>query len=372
MLPVNQINVDKRESMTSSCYNANNDILYASIYLESNNETISSGNSRQKKPANNYKFAYGESKDPQKIKMIQKMVEIGGDSVLLEDRNGQCLLYKIRRMAKPQWTIVSKEPCLSINVTSQYVCLERHKNTVENRDRRLKGALEENQRYESNFFKVKKKHEDEGDVDSVASQKVNEGPKIEDFVHIRDVGQGTYGLVGEYRSKRTGHRVLRGRTICDTKGYMAPEIITDQMYSYQVDSYALGVIVHQMLTTTMPFNDEKDGGKSKKWRFEANESFSEDIMEVLSGLLEAKPRKRWTMKQIKRSPKDQMIQKMVEIGGDSVLLEDRNGQCLLYEIRRMNKPRWTIVSKEPSTSINVTSQYVCLETNKNTDLDEKE
>ncbi|KAF1757367.1 hypothetical protein GCK72_013822 [Caenorhabditis remanei] len=144
-----------------------------------------------------------------KDQMIQKMVEIGGDSVLLEDRNGQCLLYKIRRMAKPQWTIVSKEPCLSINVTSQYVCLERHKNTVENRDRRLKGALEENQRYESNFFKVKKKHEDEGDVDSVASQKVNEGPKIEDFVHIRDVGQGTYGLVGEYRSKRTGHRVLR-------------------------------------------------------------------------------------------------------------------------------------------------------------------
>ncbi|EFO94527.1 hypothetical protein CRE_05216 [Caenorhabditis remanei] len=60
MLSVNLINVDKRESMTSGCYNANNDILYASIYLESNNETISSGNSRQKKPANNYKFAYGE------------------------------------------------------------------------------------------------------------------------------------------------------------------------------------------------------------------------------------------------------------------------------------------------------------------------
>ncbi|KAF1757368.1 hypothetical protein GCK72_013823 [Caenorhabditis remanei] len=93
----------------------------------------------------------------------------------------------------------------------------------------------------------------------------------------------------------------QGRTICDTKGYMAPEIITDQMYSYQVDSYALGVIVHQILTTTMPFNDEKDGGKSKKWRFEANESFSEDIMEVLSGLLEAKPRKRWTMKQVLES-----------------------------------------------------------------------
>ncbi|EFO94528.1 hypothetical protein CRE_05210 [Caenorhabditis remanei] len=191
--------------------------------------------------------------------------------------------------------------------------------------------------------------------------------KNEDFVHIRDVGQGTYGLVGEYRSKRTGHRVLRnvvhlyqcfstqlhvylvmelmttnlskiidssgrldeydasqvlksigealsychfkqlihrdvkpdnilisgdsvklgdfgvstfeqGRTICDTEGYMAPKIITDQMYSYQVDSYALGVIVHQILTTTMPFNDEKDGGKSKKWKFETNESFNEDIV----------------------------------------------------------------------------------------------
>ncbi|EFO94519.1 hypothetical protein CRE_05214 [Caenorhabditis remanei] len=57
---------------------------------------------------------------------------------------------------------------------------------------------------------------------------------------------------------------------------------------------------------------------------------------------------------------------MVEIGGDSVLLEDRNGQCLLYEIRRMDKPQWTIVSKEPSLSINVTSLYVCLKTNKNT------
>ncbi|EFO93605.1 hypothetical protein CRE_12462 [Caenorhabditis remanei] len=32
MLPVNQINVDQHESMTSSCYNANNDILYASIW----------------------------------------------------------------------------------------------------------------------------------------------------------------------------------------------------------------------------------------------------------------------------------------------------------------------------------------------------
>ncbi|EFO94525.1 hypothetical protein CRE_05213 [Caenorhabditis remanei] len=83
----------------------------------------------------------------------------------------------------------------------------------------------------------------------------------------------------------------QGRTICGTEGYMAPEIITDQMYSYQVDSYALGVVVHQMLTTTMPFNDEKDGGKSKKWKFETNESFSEDIMDVLSGLLEAKPKK---------------------------------------------------------------------------------
>ena len=62
--------------------------------------------------------------------MIQKMVEIGGDSVLLEDRNGQCLLYDIRRMDKPRWTIVSKEPSFSINVTSQYVCLEQPKNTV--------------------------------------------------------------------------------------------------------------------------------------------------------------------------------------------------------------------------------------------------
>ena len=90
---------------------------------------------------------------------------------------------------------------------------------MEKQDKELKEALVENRRYESNFLKKKNMQEAEVDVKSVASQKDNGGPKIEDFAHIRDVGEGTYGVVAEYTSKRTGHRVAIKVSFASSKSF---------------------------------------------------------------------------------------------------------------------------------------------------------
>ena len=41
-----------------------------------------------------------------------------------------------------------------------------------------------------------------------------------------------------------------------TADYIAPEVIKGEAHTYRLDFWALGVIVYEMLTGALPFNDE--------------------------------------------------------------------------------------------------------------------
>jgi len=45
-------------------------------------------------------------------------------------------------------------------------------------------------------------------------------------------------------------------TICGTPNYMAPELLSNKGYSFEVDFWALGILVFEMLTGYDPFDQE--------------------------------------------------------------------------------------------------------------------
>lgn len=54
----------------------------------------------------------------------------------------------------------------------------------------------------------------------------------------------------------------RANTICGTILYMAPELILGKSYTYSVDWYSLGVVVHHLYTGKPPYRTTDLNGKS--------------------------------------------------------------------------------------------------------------
>ena len=78
-----------------------------------------------------------------------------------------------------------------------------------------------------------------------------------------------------------------------TYKYMAPEAQRGSPVPYKSDMYSLGILLHIMLTKTLPKYDDVKTGK-----FATPEGYSKDIIELLSRLLKKKPEKRPTVKQL--------------------------------------------------------------------------
>ncbi|XP_029472727.1 rhodopsin kinase [Rhinatrema bivittatum] len=98
-------------------------------------------------------------------------------------------------------------------------------------------------------------------------------------------------------------RVREGKAInqkAGTNGYMAPEILKEENYSYPVDWFALGCSIYEMIAGRTPFRDfkekaTKDDVKKRTLEDEVkfqHPSFTEEAKNICSLLLNKKPEER--------------------------------------------------------------------------------
>jgi serine/threonine protein kinase len=86
---------------------------------------------------------------------------------------------------------------------------------------------------------------------------------------------------------------------CGTPAYIAPEILKDKGYSFNVDIWSAGVVLFAMLYGTVPFkanNMEELHKLIVKGKYTLKDDISIEARNLLRGLLEVNPEKRLTIK----------------------------------------------------------------------------
>ncbi|XP_063690747.1 G protein-coupled receptor kinase 5-like isoform X4 [Bolinopsis microptera] len=89
-------------------------------------------------------------------------------------------------------------------------------------------------------------------------------------------------------------QVVKGRV--GTVGYMAPEVIKNERYSYSVDWWGLGCIIFEMIEGQAPFRSRKERVKREEvekrildGKYTFSDKFSEDSKEIVRQFLELTP-----------------------------------------------------------------------------------
>jgi len=106
-----------------------------------------------------------------------------------------------------------------------------------------------------------------------------------------------FGLSKIFADDLAGEVVMK--TACGTPGYVAPEVLTHELYSEQVDMWSIGVIVYILLCGFPPFYGDNDAQMFKKikagqYRFLAPywDPISAEAKDFVSKLLTVDPKKR--------------------------------------------------------------------------------
>jgi len=96
-------------------------------------------------------------------------------------------------------------------------------------------------------------------------------------------------------------QVVKGRV--GTVGYMAPEVIKNERYSYSVDWWGLGCIIFEMIEGQAPFRSRKERVKRDEvekrileGKYAFSDKFSEDAKDVVKQFLELQPQNRLGVK----------------------------------------------------------------------------
>ena len=108
---------------------------------------------------------------------------------------------------------------------------------------------------------------------------------------------GDFGLAKKLRQNET----IKG--VAGTLSYMAPEILQDKEYSYEVDIWAIGVIMYFLLIGELPFKDpnkEKIAEKIQRvnYSFPKNAIISNAAKDLIKQILVLDPKDRPTLNQI--------------------------------------------------------------------------
>ena len=94
-------------------------------------------------------------------------------------------------------------------------------------------------------------------------------------------------------------------TFCGTVDYMAPEMVLSKGHSFELDIWALGVLLYEMLHGVSPFNAEKDTQKCEKI-LKGNISFgkgvSSEAKDLIIKILQEDPINRLPLGQILKHP----------------------------------------------------------------------
>ena len=113
---------------------------------------------------------------------------------------------------------------------------------------------------------------------------------LDDYGHVRisDLGLALEIPEGE---------VVRGRV--GTVGYMAPEIIDNEKYTFSPDYFSLGCLVYEMIEGRAPFRARKEKVKReevdrrvKEMEEPYSRKFSDEAKSICQALLRKKPRER--------------------------------------------------------------------------------
>ena len=83
--------------------------------------------------------------------------------------------------------------------------------------------------------------------------------------------------------------------IVGSESYISPEMVTSRHYSFASDLWALGVIIFQMLSDSLPFkgrNQDETFEKIKKGVFEMPQSINNVAQDLISRLLVLNPEER--------------------------------------------------------------------------------
>ena len=95
------------------------------------------------------------------------------------------------------------------------------------------------------------------------------------------------------------------KTFCGTLDYMAPEMVKGLQHSYEVDIWALGVLLYEMLHGYAPFEGMREVEKVQnivqgKLKFE--EDISEEAKSIILKMIKVNPKDRIKIEQIKTDP----------------------------------------------------------------------
>ncbi|KAL3914792.1 MAG: hypothetical protein SGPRY_007495 [Prymnesium sp.] len=116
-----------------------------------------------------------------------------------------------------------------------------------------------------------------------------------------------FGLSKIFADDLAGEVVMK--TACGTPGYVAPEVLTHEIYSEQVDMWSIGVIVYILLCGFPPFYGDNDAQMFKKikagsYKFLTPywDPISAEAKDFVSKLLVVDPKKRMTSVEALKHP----------------------------------------------------------------------
>lgn len=99
-------------------------------------------------------------------------------------------------------------------------------------------------------------------------------------------------------------RLRRTMSICGTRNYLPPEMLSGRMYSFEADVWSLGIMMYRMICGVFPFDGRRTKEvfqRIKKERLLIPTWVSPTARDLLHGLLEKRPERRFTLNDAKQA-----------------------------------------------------------------------